>query len=427
MVRNVKISNIVKINEKNLTKKDNWKYINYLDTSSITEGIIENIQKIDLSQEKAPSRAKRKVEKDDIIISTVRPNLKHYGIIKAPYDNMIVSTGFTVLTPIKEKVNPDYLYNFFRLEEVTNFLSAIAETSTTTYPSITSKVIEDLEISLPALEKQNKIASILSSLDEKIELNRKINQNLEEIAQTLFKRWFIDFEFLNEEGNPYKSSGGKMIESELGEIPEGWRVGSIKEIGNVVTGKTPNTKIKKYYNGIIPFITIPDIHNKIYITKTERTLSELGNNCQKEKILPQNTIVVSCIATVGLVGITTRPSQTNQQINAIILNNEETLFYFFNYLKRIKTKLILIGSSGTATLNINKSIFEKIEIIIPKLEIMINFNKKLKNIYLKIKLLQEETEKLIEVRDYLLPKLMNGEIDVSNLKIFEILNSDKSK
>lgn len=218
-----------------------------------------------------------------------------------------------------------------------------------------------------------------------------------------------------------------MIKSELGEIPEGWRVGSIKEIGNVVTGKTPNTKIKKYYNGIIPFITIPDIHNKIYITKTERTLSELGNNCQKEKRLPQNTIVVSCIATVGLVGITTRPSQTNQQINAIILNNEETLFYFFNYLKRIKTKLILIGSSGTATLNINKSIFEKIEIIIPKLEIMINFNKKLKNIYLKIKLLQEETEKLIEVRDYLLPKLMNGEIDVSNLKIFEILNSDKSK
>lgn len=427
MVRNVKISNIVKINEKNLTKRDNWKYINYLDTSSITEGIIENIQKIDLSQEKVPSRAKRKVEKDDIIISTVRPNLKHYGIIKTPYDNMIVSTGFTVLTPIKEKVNPDYLYNFFRLEEVTNFLSAIAETSTTTYPSITSKVIEDLEISLPALEKQNKIASILSSLDEKIELNRKINQNLEETAQTLFKRWFIDFEFPNEEGKPYKNSGGKMIKSELGEIPEGWRVGSIKEIGNVVTGKTPNTKIKKYYNGIIPFITIPDIHNKIYITKTERTLSELGNNCQKEKILPQNTIVVSCIATVGLVGITTRPSQTNQQINAIILNNEETLFYFFNYLKRIKTKLILIGSSGTATLNINKSIFEKIEIIIPKLEIMINFNKKLKNIYLKIKLLQEETEKLIEVRDYLLPKLMNGEIDVSNLKIFEILNSDKSK
>ena len=336
------------------------------------------------------------------------------------------STEYIVLRKKEGYTDENYIF-YLAISDLFRQIAIKSMTGTSGRQRVQTEVLKNSEIVIPEVNIQKKIASILSLLDEKIELNRKINQNLEEIAQTLFKRWFIDFEFPNEEGKPYKNSGGKMIKSELGEIPEGWRVGSIKEIGNVVTGKTPNTKIKKYYNGIIPFITIPDIHNKIYITKTERTLSELGNNCQKEKRLPQNTIVVSCIATVGLVGITTRPSQTNQQINAIILNNEETLFYFFNYLKRIKTKLILIGSSGTATLNINKSIFEKIEIIIPKLEIMINFNKKLKNIYLKIKLLQEETEKLIEVRDYLLPKLMNGEIDVSNLKIFEILNSDKSK
>lgn len=336
------------------------------------------------------------------------------------------STEYIVLRKKEGYTDENYIF-YLAISDLFRQIAIKSMTGTSGRQRVQTEVLKNSEIVIPEVNIQKKIASILSLLDEKIELNRKINQNLEETAQTLFKRWFIDFEFPNEEGKPYKNSGGKMIKSELGEIPEGWRVGSIKEIGNVVTGKTPNTKIKKYYNGIIPFITIPDIHNKIYITKTERTLSELGNNCQKEKRLPQNTIVVSCIATVGLVGITTRPSQTNQQINAIILNNEETLFYFFNYLKRIKTKLILIGSSGTATLNINKSIFEKIEIIIPKLEIMINFNKKLKNIYLKIKLLQEETEKLIEVRDYLLPKLMNGEIDVSNLKIFEILNSDKSK
>ena len=361
---------------------------------------------------------KKIAEKGSILMSVRAP----VGDLNIAPEKISIGRGLCSLNA-KNKNNHFlfYLLKYFRK-------SFLNKETGTIFGSINKNDILNLEVNYPICEKiQTKISNILLSLDEKIELNRKINQNLEEIAQTLFKRWFIDFEFLNEEGNPYKSSEGKMIKSELGEIPEGWRVGSIKEIGNVVTGKTPNTKIKKYYNGIIPFITIPDIHNKIYITKTERTLSELGNNCQKEKILPQNTIVVSCIATVGLVGITTRPSQTNQQINAIILKNEETLFYFFNYLKRIKTKLILIGSSGTATLNINKSIFEKIEIIIPKLEIMINFNKKLKDIYLKIKLLQEETEKLIEVRDYLLPKLMNGEIDVSNLKIFEILNSDKSK
>ena len=418
--RKVKLGDIIDFNPKETLKKNTIsKYVEMAQLQCFARNIIGYSFK--------EYKGGTKFRNGDTLLARITPCLENgktaFVDILEEDEVGFGSTEYIVLRKKEGYTDKNYIF-YLAISDLFRQIAIKSMTGTSGRQRVQTEVLKNSEIVIPEVNIQKKIASILSLLDEKIELNRKINQNLEEIAQTLFKRWFIDFEFLNEEGNPYKSSEGKMIKSELGEIPEGWRVGSIKEIGNVVTGKTPNTKIKKYYNGIIPFITIPDIHNKIYITKTERTLSELGNNCQKEKILPQNTIVVSCIATVGLVGITTRPSQTNQQINAIILKNEETLFYFFNYLKRIKTKLILIGSSGTATLNINKSIFEKIEIIIPKLEIMINFNKKLKDIYLKIKLLQEETEKLIEVRDYLLPKLMNGEIDVSNLKIFEILNSD---
>lgn len=417
MVRNVKISNIVKINEKNLTKKDNWKYINYLDTSSITEGIIENIQKIDLSQEKAPSRAKRKVEKDDIIISTVRPNLKHYGIIKAPYDNMIVSTGFTVLTPIKEKVNPDYLYNFFRLEEVTNFLSAIAETSTTTYPSITSKVIEDLEISLPALEKQNKIASILSSLDEKIELNRKINQNLEEIAQTLFKRWFIDFEFLNEERNPYKSSGGKMIESELGEIPEGWRVGKLGELIKIQNGYA--FKSKDFLNkGDIGIIKIKNISNKIIdILNTDFISNDICKEVEDKYLINNSDILIAMTgAEIGKIGIVPQSNKQlylNQRVGKIveIMNGGKEYSYFHLNQKKYQ-ELIFLKSSGSAQPNISASEIENIEIILPSLDLLNKFKDLTTENFLKIVYNLGEINYLLKVRDYLLPRLMSGEISI---------------
>ena len=193
--RKVKLGDVVYVNQNNFSKEDKWEYINYLDTANITDGIIENIQKLNLEKDTIPSRARRKVLKEDIIISSVRPNLKHFGIIKNPKENMIVSTGFIVLTTIKNVINPYYLYNFFRKENIIEYLSSIAETSTTTYPSITSKVIEELEIKLPPLNIQEKTAKILSDIDEKIELNNKINDNL--LFMLLFIILYFQHQFLH--------------------------------------------------------------------------------------------------------------------------------------------------------------------------------------------------------------------------------------
>lgn len=313
--------------------------------------------------------------------------------------------------PKNEECNQSFLY-YYLSQDFIKFELAASAGGSASQANINHNQIKELEISFPPLETQEKIASILSALDDKIEINNEMNKTLEEMAQTLFKRWFIDFDFPNENGEPYRSSGGKMIDSELGEIPEGWEVGAIKEIGEVITGKTPSTKNKENYGGKIPFITIPDMHGNIFITNTERYLSEIGNRTQSKKLLPVNSIIVSCIATVGLVSLNIRPSHTNQQINSIVPKSQNTLFYFFNVIKKLEDKLKMIGSAGTTTLNVNKGTFENIRIVFPNLKLMETYNNFVKNMYLKINENQQEIQSLTEIRDALLPKLMSGEVEV---------------
>lgn len=173
-----KLGEICLINTASYSTSDNYSFINYLDTGSITQNKIEKIQKINLSMEKLPSRAKRKIKYNSIIYSTVRPNQRHYGIIKKHPENFIVSTGFAVIDVDTEKANPDFIYYILIQDEVINSLQAVAEQSVSTYPSIKPSDIEKIDIFLPPLPLQKKIAAILSSLDNKIELNKQINNNL---------------------------------------------------------------------------------------------------------------------------------------------------------------------------------------------------------------------------------------------------------
>lgn len=207
------------------------------------------------------------------------------------------------------------------------------------------------------LNTQKEISEILKKLDKKIEVNNKIISNLEEQAQAIFKSWFVDFE-------PFQD--GNFVESELGLIPEGWEVSSIKELSKeIITGKTPSTKIKEYYGDKTPFITIPDMHNKVYVIESERYLSNKGEESQKNKTLPPNTICISCIATVGLVSLTYDYSQTNQQINSVIPKKDYYLYYIFLNLRNMNKYLEALGSSGSTTKNINKKTFESIKILMP--------------------------------------------------------------
>ena len=286
-------------------------------------------------------------------------------------------------------------------KQIIEDLQHLAETRSGTFPQITfNSELANIEILLPPLETQEKIAQVLSSLDDKIELNNKINQNLEQQAQAIFKSWFVDFE-------PF---GGK--------IPDDWRIGNLNDLSKeIICGKTPSTKNKEFYGKDVPFITIPDMHGNVFVINTERYLSTIGANTQNNKFLPPNSICVSCIATAGLVSITSVVSQTNQQINSIIPSNNNWVYYIYLYLKNLSKHIQMLGSSGSTTCNLNKGQFSKINILCPNKNVINDFYNIVFPIFSQILINQQENINLTQLRDTLLPKLMSGEIDVDKVGV----------
>lgn len=333
------------------------------------------------------------------------------GYLAIAGKELATNQGFKSIVCDSKKVNNLFIY--YLLKNKKEEIEQIAGGST--FKEVSGKVVKEFKVQIPPLEEQKAIANILSTLDEKIEVNNKINKTLEKMAQTIFKHWFVDFEFPNENGEPYKSSGGEMTHSELGMIPKGWKVRTIKEIalnGNVICGKTPSTKKKENYGRYMPFITIPDMHNKVFVTVTERYLSKLGVESQNNKTLPPNSICVSCIATPGLVTLTTEKSQTNQQINSFQCKEGISYYYMYLNLSNRSEEIRTLGAGGSTTLNLNKTQFSKIKVIIPPKDIMFKFHNKVAPMFELIKQKDFENITLSKIRDSILPKLMSGEIRV---------------
>jgi type I restriction enzyme S subunit len=266
--------------------------------------------------------------------------------------------------------------------------------SKSNFEKIELEVEQDKEI-------QKRIGMFLSRYDSLIENYQKQIKLLEEAAQRLYKEWFIDLHFPGHENT-------KIVDG----VPEGWEKKKVREIGKVITGKTPSTAKKEYYGGQIPFITIPDMHTGIYPTSSQ-FLSDLGANSQSGKFIPANSLMVSCIGTAGLVCITKEECQTNQQINSLVLNDNSLLYYMYNTFLSLKEHLYNIGSNGATMTNVNKSKFESIEILIPNNSISNLYNKAVEQSFRGIKTLSSQIRLLTEARDRLLPKLMSGEIKVS--------------
>lgn len=321
------------------------------------------------------------------------------------------STEFIVLREKNGKTINDYIY-YLSISPEFRSIAIKCMTGSSGRQRVQKDVLEDTEILLPPIEEQEKIANILSSLDDKIKLNNEMNKMLEEMAQSIFKRWFVDFEFPNADCKPYKSSGGEMVESELGMIPKGWEIKTIGDIGNIITGKTPSSKIEGSFGNECKFITPRDISDSVFILKTERELSAIGVEKLKRNIVPKNSIGVSCIGSnLGEVYITGEDSITNQQINTVVLN-EDTLFpYVYIYLKNMKEDFLNM-SSGSAVPIINKTSFSKVNILIPNNNLLQKYVEATTCYFDRIKENLKEIESLMMLRETLLPKLMSGEIMV---------------
>lgn len=215
-----------------------------------------------------------------------------------------------------------------------------------------------------------------------------INDNLEAMALTIYKSFFVDFE-------PFNFSQ-----------PNDWKEVTVDDIAaEVICGKTPPTSDSINYGGSVPFITIPDMHGSIYTTTTERFLSDKGAATQANKTLPENSICVSCIASVGLVCLTSEPSQTNQQINSIICKNGISPFYVYIKMTTLTEYLKQLGAGGSTTLNVNKTLFGQIPILLPDEKTMIAFHEKAKPLFAAIRANQYEMQHLETMKSLLLTRI----------------------
>ncbi len=243
-----------------------------------------------------------------------------------------------------------------------------------------------------------------------------MNKTLEEMAQALFKRWFVDFEFPNENGEPYKSSGGEMVESELGMIPKGWGVKSIDELTDVSIGKTPPRKEKQWFSlnkNDIKWSSIKDLGNcGVYIFNTSEYLTREAIEKFNVKVVPKNTVILSFKLTVGRVAITPNDMVTNEAIAHFKIINKEYLTpeYLYSYLKQFNYELL--GNTSSIATAINSKTIKKIPIISPPNVIVNRFTSIIHGVFQMIKNNESENIDLEELRDTLVPKLMSGEIRV---------------
>ena len=294
----------------------------------------------------------------------------------------------------------EYLYYWFLSPYGKNEINTKAIGST--QKALTIDSLSKFDIKIPAnLDDQRRIASILSSLDRKIELNNKINADLEEMAQAIFKNWFVDFE-------PFKD--GKFVDSELGMIPEGWKVGRLTDVIKLMPGGTPKTSEPLYWdNGTIPFFSPKDV-NGVYCFATEKHITEAGLNKCSSNLYPKDTIFITCRGTVGKVCLAACDMAMNQSNYAIKAIDGYSQYYVFFLVKSVVERLIK-KSNGAVFSAITSKDFDE-EILIPSQKAVEDFTNVIDGFFRRIFTIGTENSRLSLLRDTLLPRLMSGELEV---------------
>ena len=411
----VRLGEIVKTNQSTYSPKENWQFVNYLDTGNITMNKIDEIQYINTAKDKLPSRARRKVKTNSIIYSTVRPNQLHYGVIKEQPDNFLVSTGFTVIDVNYDKAVPDFIYYALTKEEVTEQLQAIAEQSVSAYPSLKPSDIENLEFMLPDKKTQERIVAILRSIDEKIKENNAINNNLEQQAVLLFKKWFIEFD----------NSSKKMLETRFGLVPESFKLLKNGELPLVVTDYVANGS----FASLKANVTLYQEPNYAYFIRNtdlksgtiEVFVDEHSYNFLSKSTLYGGEIIISNVGDVGSVFLCPKLDKPMTLGNNIIMlrpEQENLRYYLYIWFKWLYGQSLIQGiKGGSAQPKFNKTDFKNLPIFLPPDDLLEQFHQIVKPMFELINENNTENQALTRTRDTILPRLMSGELDVSDIEI----------
>lgn len=308
-------------------------------------------------------------------------------------------TEHAVVCQANEKANTYYLSALLSTMHLERLSGQSAQ------PGLAVGTLSVQEINLPSLEAQRSIASILSSLDRKIELNNKINADLEEMAQAIFKNWFVDFE-------PFKD--GKFVDSELGMIPEGWKVGRADDFYQINIGKTPPRKEHKWFSTNPAdkiWVSIANMGNSgIFISDSSEYLTKEAVDRHNIIMVPRNTILLSFKLTVGRVAIADKELTTNEAIARFILSDDKYMEYLYLYLKNFDYNSL--GSTSSIATAVNSKTIKGMQMLQPSDKIIDAFHIQVNPIFEKIRSLTKENSRLSLLRDTLLPRLMSGELEV---------------
>lgn len=303
------------------------------------------------------------------------------------YEAAIMSPAYPIFrVKDTEIILPEYMEMWFMRSEFDREASFVAVGGVR--GSMPWEEFAKLKLPVPTIEEQRKIVDRYNAITDRIALKKQINDNLEAAALSIYKCFFVDY-------IPFDGSQ-----------PSSWKEVTVDDIASdVICGKTPPTADPQNYGGTIPFITIPDMHGSVYTTSTARFLSEKGASTQPGKMLPANSVCVSCIASVGLVCLTAEPSQTNQQINSIICKDQISPFYVYTKMTTLNEYLKQLGAGGSTTLNINKTLFGQIPILLPDEASMKEYHNKVEPLFSSIRENQYEIQHLESLKRLLLSQI----------------------
>ena len=388
------------------TYKDNAKKVVLINTSDVYDGKCTNHTFVDNKNLKG--QFKKTFRPNDILYSEIRPANRRFAYIDFDTKDYIASTKLMVIRANKG-VNPKYLYQILRNNTTINTLQMLAESRSGTFPQITFSELSNIEIDIPSEENQDLIVTILSSLDSKIETNNKLNEKLEEMAQAIFKSWFVDFE-------PFKDK--PFHETELGMIPEGWEVVSLDELTSKFgTGLNPRKNFV-LGNGSNYYVTIKNMNNnRIYLDdKCDKVDDEALLKINARSKLKKGDLLFSGIGTIGRVAmVNEEPKNWNTSESVFNMHPSELCTSEFLYvllLSDVFQKFVKMNALGAVQQGIRMASLKSYTIAIPKKKVMLSFCSIIKPIVDYIQSNNKENDHLASLRDTLLPRLMSGELIV---------------
>ena len=366
-----------------------------------------------VSEEKADSLRKSVAYPDDFIV-THRGTIGQVSLIRGTrFRRYVTSQSQLRFTVDGKSLDNEFLLSWFHTVRGQHEL--LRNSSQVGVPAIASPTssIKDINLIRPPLSEQKAIAAVLGSLDDKIELLREQNETLEALAQTLFRRWFIDFNFPDKNGNPYKDSGGKMIVSELGEIPEEWKADKLNDYISISGGGTPSTKEPSYWDGEIAWSSPKDLSARpdAFLFQTNKTITTEGLGKISSGLNPVGSLLLSSRAPIGYIAFADTPVAVNQ--GYIVFAPEQYLSnqFMFLWLKKYMS-VVTNAANGSTFLEISKKAFKEIETIIPCEGVLQGFQSLMMPQFEKLRSNLIQIRTLTQLRNTLLPKLMKGEIRV---------------